>query len=375
MPRIVFVQSQVSQLDEPLYARLHQIAPASAAVVYWNDYGFSRTRTDPETGIVPDFFEPGRLDYPKQWIDSRTNGHQAVLSAVLALNPALVVLSDQPQAARLRLAIALRRRKIKVALRADKNQLSERPHTGVALLVERQIVQRAFDVLAPTSPLTARYYGWPSHRRTILSPYPTNERKFAPGGHVQAERRRVIRAELGIEPDMFVFVSATKFSARETPWELVECFAATAASSARVHLVALGDGPMLGEIRQACTERGVSRISFPGFVPFRNLQDYFFAADAYLHLVAVGPWEVSPQDALVAGLGVIATNNVGSAQVFLRGGLSRFLVPFGDRTTAAERMIEIASTPDIAAQFGPARARTLEYTVEATARRWLEVAA
>jgi len=372
MHRVVFVQSQVSQLDEPVYARMHEISPDATSVIYWNDYGFSRKRIDPETGVVPDFVEPGMSNYPRQWIDSRSADYKAILAAILALKPTIVVLSDQPQVVRLWLAVWLRHHGVRVALRVDKNHLSERPRAGLALLAERQLVQRTFDVLAPTSSLTSTYYGWPSHRQLILAPYPTNERKFAPHPAVRLARRGNIRDELGIPPGAFVFLSATKFSARESPWELIESFAATTAALPDVHLIALGEGPLLPEIKRAATERGLSRISFPGFVPFRVLQDYFFAADAYLHFVAVGPWEVSPQDALAAGLGLITTKNVGSAQVFLKGELARFLVPFGDRAAAAARIIELATERCCTERFAPARGRTSEYTVAACAQRWVD---
>lgn len=371
MASVVFVQCQVSQLDEPVYARMHEIEPQSVAVVYWNDYGFSRKWVDPEMGIVPVFSEAGVSEYPKTWIDRRAHGHKAVLAAVLAAKPRIAVLADQPQLARLRLATALRRHGIRVALRVDKNQLSEKPRHGATLAIERQFTRRVFDVLAPTSPLTNAYYSWPNTRPSVLSPYATNERKFSPGTDVQARKRAEVRASLGLAEEAFVFISATKFSPRESPWELVESYARVASAMRNVHLLALGDGPMLPEIKRACAERGIDRVTFPGFVPFCALQNYFFAADAFLHLVSVGPWEVSPQDALVAGLGLATTENVGSARVFLKGALQRFLVPFGDRALIAERMRELASNPDSPAWFAPARALTGDYTVDATARRWL----
>jgi glycosyltransferase involved in cell wall biosynthesis len=373
MPEIVFLQSQVSQLDQPVYARLHEIAPGKAGVVYWNDYGVLRRRVDPELGIVPDLVELDIPDYPWTWIDSRKGGYREVLDKVIASKPALVVLSDQRQIDRLRLALAIRRKGIKVALRSDKNYFSERPRSGLPLIAEQQFTRRTFDVMAPTSPLTLHYYNWPQHQPTVLSPYPTNEQKFSPRAEIKLQRRKTVRAELGISNDAFVFLSATKFSTRESPWELIESFAAMQTHCANVHLIAVGDGPMLSEIKQSCANRGITRVSFPGFVPFRELQNYFFASDVYLHLVSIGPWEVSPQDALVAGLGLVSTNNVGSANVFLKGELARFLVPFGDRASASARMTELVKTPNALEQFKPAKLLTEEYTVAATAMRWSEV--
>lgn len=372
MPRIVFLQCQVSQLDEPVYARMHALEPGCCAVVYWNDYGFERRRVDPEMGVVPDFRQADLSSYPRSWIDRRAQGREQVLGELMALDPRVVVLSDQPQLERLRLARALRKKSKRVALRVDKNHLSQKPRRGLALLAERQLTHRSFDLLAPTSRLTTEYYAWPASQPSLLFPYSTNEEKFTPAPRVKAEKRLAVRERLGIRSDAHVFVSATKFSARESPWELIESFARATAERTEMHLIALGDGPMRGDIERHCASVGLSNVSFPGFVPFRELPDYFFASDSLLHLVSVGPWEVSPQDALVAGLGVITTERVGSAQVFLQGPLRRFLVPFGDRRAAAERMCELAHLHDVAALFADARARTANHTVEATARRWIE---
>lgn len=375
MPRTVFVQCQVSQLDEPVYARMHAIDPDDCAVVYWNDYGFSRKHVDPEIGVVPDFIEEGTADYRKSWLDSRNNARAEVQAAVLALTPRVVVLSDLPQLDRLRLALALRRRDIKVALRVDKSHLSHRPRRGLELMAERLVVRQAFDILAPTSPLTSTYYAWPADRPCIPFPYTTNEQKFAPGADVRGARRREMRDRLGLATGSYVFLSAVKFVERESPWDLIRSFAKVAEFDPSVHLVALGDGPLLPEIKHYCFTQGLGRITLPGFVPFRELQDYFFAADTLLHLVAVGPWEISPQDALIAGLGLVASDKVGSAQVFLEGALHRFLVPLGKPDAAAERMRELASRNDTIDLFAEARARTRDYTVEACARRWVKVAA
>lgn len=371
MARIVFIQCQVSQVDEPVYARMHQIDPDSVAVLYWNDYGLSRRHADPETGVVPDFSET-MTDYPREWLDSRSRTSNDVVAAVRALKPALAVISDIPNRQRVKIATALRWSRIEVALRVDKNRYSRTANSGLRLAAERGLVRSAYDMLAPVSPLTNLYYAWPASRRSLLFPYTTNERKFSPAMDVREHARKEIRDRLGIGDDSFVFLSAAKFVERENPWAVVRCFERLAAERDNVFLIALGDGALHGEIREYCRTRGVRSVAFPGFVPFRELQDYFFAADAFLHLAAIEPWGISPQDALLAGLGLIVTDRVGSGQVFLDGELSRFVVPFGAEDAIVERMRELAARGgDGYERFLPARAKATDYTAEACARRWV----
>jgi glycosyltransferase involved in cell wall biosynthesis len=372
MTGLVVLQRQTSQLDSEVYARCHALKPGYCDVIYWNDYGFSRTQPDSELGIVPDLSEASTPVYPRLWLDRRVTNLSAVHAAITAKQPRLVIFSDIPTGQRLFLANKLRLQGIEVALRSDKNDLSETARIGASLALERAMVRYGYDVLAPVSPLTTAYYAWPARRRCVLFPYTTNEQKFIVDAAKRAERRSMIRAELGIDSNDHVFLSATKFVARERPADLVFSFIEVSRRNPRAHLVALGDGPLLAELRKTCAEQGVTRVHFPGFIPFRRLQDYFFAADTFLHLAAFGPWEVSPQDALAAGLQLVTSDKVGSGRMFLEGQLARFLVPLGDRTTAIARMVELSESDRFAALFAPARRRVAQYTASACAERLME---
>ncbi len=371
MPRLVFVQRQVSQLDEPVYAKIHQLDPLACAVVYWNDYGYRRRNIDPELGIIPDLSDSFEANYQKFWIDSREHRLDAVVSLLRSLAPRIVVVSDLPLRDRLYLARKMRACGSRIAFRTDKNCLSERAYTGSALAAERRVARFTYDILAPASPLTRAYYAWPKDKPCLPFPYTTNEDKFTCSSEERLRHRREIRERLGIGENVHLFLSATKFMERENPWSLIRSFEKVAAARADAFLVALGDGPQLAGIKAHVAAHRPHRIVFPGFVPFSRLQDYFFAADSFLHFAGVEPWGVSPQDALFAGLGLVTSDRVGAAQVFLQGELRRFLIRFDDDEAAAERMIELCDERDVAGLFAPARAKTQEYTAMACAHRWV----
>jgi glycosyltransferase involved in cell wall biosynthesis len=143
-----------------------------------------------------------------------------------------------------------------------------------------------------------------------------------------------------------------------------------AAQRPHAYLLALGNGPQFREIEHYCAAHTLDRVIFPGFIPFRDLQNYFFAADTFLHLAEREPWGVSPQDALIAGLALITSNRVGAGLIFLQGELARFVVPFDDAAAAVERMIELCDDAAGAALFAPARAKAGDYTVVSCAERW-----
>jgi glycosyltransferase involved in cell wall biosynthesis len=369
--RIVIVQRQVSQVDEPVYARINKLDPQSCSVIYWNDYGYARRNIDPELGIVPDLADNFEMEYPRFWIDSRKRGLSAVIHLMRELAPRAVVVSDIPIKDRLQLALALKTSRIKLVFRTDKNHLSERVNTGWRLAAERRVAYSAYDVLAPTSPLTTAYYAWPKNKRCLHFPYTTNEQKFSASPEERLRHRGAIRDRLGIAEDDYVFVSAAKFVDRENPWALIRSFEKVIRARTRAVLIAIGDGPQLAEIKAYVAKSGIQRVVFPGFIPFSQLQYYFFAADTLLHFAVIEPWGSSPQDALFAGLALITTDRVGAAQVLLEGSLRRFLIRPNDDATATERMIELCDSPDVKGLFSAARAKSQAYTAFACAQRWV----
>jgi glycosyltransferase involved in cell wall biosynthesis len=224
------------------------------------------------------------------------------------------------------------------------------------------------------SPLTNRYYAWPqASKRSIPFPYTTDCEKFAPGAEVQRRARERVRELLGIDERTYVFLAAAKFAERENPWAIIRSFEQLLDNDADVYLLALGDGPLFQDIRDYCVDQHIERIYFAGYVPFRDIQDYFFAADAFLHLAHCEPWGVSPQDALVAGLALITSQSVGSGRVFLTGALSRFLVPSTDILAASERMREIANKNFVSDSFSEAQHLAFNYGAEHCAHEWVDI--
>jgi glycosyltransferase involved in cell wall biosynthesis len=374
MPRILFVQRQVSQMDEPVYGLMHQLDPDSCFVFYWNNYGYRRAEVDPELGYVPDFDESEKSYYPREWIDERSSTWRDILRSINKRQPQLVVLSDIPLHDRLLLAASLRARSIKVAFRSDANHISPTARTGCRLFGERLLTHLFYNYLAPVSPLTNEYYAWPEDsKQSVLFPYSTDVKKFAPQTDVRLRGRTRVRDHLGISEGTHVFLAAAKFSERENPWAIIRSYERLYADGSDVYLLALGDGPLLKEIQNYCVDRHIERIHFPGYVPFRDIQEYFFAADTFLHFAHSEPWGVSPQDALVTGLSLITSHGVGSGEVFLTGALSEYLVDSTDVVTASQRMRAVADEHFVADTFSDAQSRAFTYSADNCARAFVSL--
>ncbi len=220
--------------------------------------------------------------------------------------------------------------------------------------------------------MTSEYYDWKPDRICAMFPYTTDQSAFCPTPTKRSAKRQEVRARHGIGPGTHVFLSVAKFVDRENPWFLIKSYERLRAPAKDIHLVAIGDGPLLKDVAAYSADRGL-KASFPGFVPFADLPQYFFGADTFVHFAKNEPWGTSPQDAILAGLNLIASKNVGSGAVFLTGALSRFRVDVTDPDSGAEAMSAVLSEGRIVA-FAAARQQVEEeYTVAATARRWSDV--
>lgn len=366
--KYLFVQRQPSQLDGPFYGELARRIPGASLVILFNNSGNQRQDVDPELGLTPVFPD---LDegYPTERIASGITGLINLLKLIAQLKPACVVVQDQAWREKLILALFCRIMKICIAMRSDKNAISGGARSGFPLWVERFLVKQ-FNILCPVSELTTTYYGWTEDRSVWLFPYCTSEKKFRPPDNL-VSARRVIRFSLKIPEDAFVFLTVAKFVDRENPRGAIDSFERVVVSYPKAWLLMVGAGPQLEEIRQHVSQKRIPNISFAGYVAYEALEQYHFAADVFLHLAKCEPWGTSAQDALVAGMGLITSNKVGSGVRHLGKTLSRFIVPINDVNGAIERMAELIALGKPQDLFEPARASVLDgFTTESLARQW-----
>ena len=368
--QIVSIHTDVSQLDDAVFDAwgAGQGEP-KIDLLFWNDYGLSRRHPDRELGVVPEFPTPEgkNPNVRRSWLDRRTVRMSELIQATLERRPRAVLLNDLDLKTKLRLSFALRRAGVSVGFRSDKNQLSLGARRGARQAFERLVYALSFDFFCPASRLAAKYYRWPKSRPQVLFPYATDVEKFS---SESADRLRpAIRQRLGLSPSSKMLLCVAKFVDREGVADVIKAYLSLPADVEDVDLVVVGAGPKEAEFRALAASAG-SRVKFVGYVPYAQLQDYFFAADVFVHLAHREPWGVSVSDALSAGLGVVASDAVGAAVELMDGDLARFVTPVGNVEAAATALRDALALPDIASSFEPAREMVLAtYSNVATARR------
>jgi len=134
-------------------------------------------------------------------------------------------------------------------------------------------------------------------------------------------------------------------------------------------LVILGEGRLRPELEELAQNLGIAdRVAFPGFVN----NPYAYMARASLFVLS-SAWEGSPNvltEAVALGRPVVATDCPSGPRELLQDGRYGPLVPVGDADKLAEAMLETLQHPLPPETIREAAA---EYTVENSARRYLEV--
>ncbi len=186
---------------------------------------------------------------------------------------------------------------------------------------------------------------------------------FSPG---RLRPRREARQALGLSPDAPVVGWIGRFTAEKDPIAFVDLVAHSTVAGTQA--VMLGEGPLLGEVRDRAESLGLApdRLITPGRVS--GAASYLEALDA---LVLTSKTEGTPMvllEAMAAGV-PIAAYAVGGIPDFLNGDNS-FITPAGDSASLAANVTLILSEPARAGERAARARETLERQFSPSA--WLD---
>ena len=199
-------------------------------------------------------------------------------------------------------------------------------------------MKRTYDLFLGVGSLTLDYlraFGVP-RERTGLFPYAVDVESFAERSRLSPEERAAFRERLGVPAEARVVLGLAKFNEREVPWDLLRAFARV--QDPDVWLVLAGDGPARPALESFA--RRLSRVRFPGYVPYPDLPALYAASDLFVHPAREERWGVSVQEALACGLPAVASSRVGAGYDLIEVGSNGFVYPAGDPERLAHRIGE-----------------------------------
>ncbi|MGB7282749.1 MAG: glycosyltransferase family 4 protein [Candidatus Acidiferrum sp.] len=209
-----------------------------------------------------------------------------------------------------------------------------------------------FSMLAAAGPRVDRMFAVSEDaRQSILNSHVIPRRKLftVPNG-INFDRFRLrepdltLRKSLGIPDDSFVFGNIGRLTEMKRPDILIDAFAKLSAEFPASHLLLVGDGPLMVELRnQAATLKIADRVHFTGFQP--KPEQYLGMLDVFVLTSRMEGMPLAVLEASASGIPVIASK-VGGLEEMSDGGRSILLYEFGDMDALLSGLRRLASQSD-----------------------------
>lgn len=184
---------------------------------------------------------------------------------------------------------------------------------------------------------------------------------------VQADRYRAQAASVSCRDKPIVFLYVGRLEPHKGIQDLLEAFADLSRKGEQSHLIIVGDGSMRGVTESAT--RAYPAVEYLGRLSGNALLHAYSRADVFVLPSRVEPWGLVINEAMAAGLPVIATDRVGCVDDLVRDGENGRIVPSACPLRLAEAMRTFIRQPDNVAAMGQTSRQMIStWTIEDEAR-------
>jgi len=197
------------------------------------------------------------------------------------------------------------------------------------------------------------HYGVPPSR-IFPVPYTVDNEYFLTHTARWRGQRHQVRESLGIPRQDVVFLFAAKMIPLKRPRQLVEAFAKSGPPHAAT-LLMVGDGPELRGVQQAASALNVeSKVRFVGFANQSEMPKYYAISDVMVRPDGIykGDWGLTVNEAMAAGLAVVASDQIGATTDLVKHGVNGVVVPFGHDDALAGALRDLARDPVTVREMG-----------------------
>ncbi len=155
---------------------------------------------------------------------------------------------------------------------------------------------------------------------------------------------------------------------------LLEAFTRVADKLNDATLSFVGAGPLKDELMARVEPRLRERVTFAGFHPVAELPPFFARADLFVLPSRHDGWGVVINQAISAGLPVVASDAVGAAAELVRADENGYVVPAGNAAALATAMLKVLESPETLTRMSQASRRLAEQIrPSAVVQRWVRL--
>lgn len=260
-----------------------------------------------------------------------------------------VVLYGYNDAGRVRILRWCRRRGIPCLLTSDSNVKLDRA-SGVKKFVKRLLVGfavRSMWGVMPFGSAGTEYFLKYGARKERVYRFPAEpdysviERTTQADADSAAER-------FGLRPGRRRIVFCGRLIEVKRLDTLLDAFNSIADKRPDWDLVVIGDGPLKDQLKARVRPDLATRVTWTGFLADApTIAAVYKGSDVLVLPSQFEQWALVVNEALAAGLAIITSDVVGSADDLLRPGVNGFTFPVGDAAELAEVLLEVTSAEKI----------------------------
>ena len=166
--------------------------------------------------------------------------------------------------------------------------------------------------------------------RIFSMPYTVDNARFTEGSRLSSMQRKKVRADLGVADNDPIVLYAAKLQARKRPDELLRAAARLKDRGVRFQVVMVGSGEMAAALVELATRLRLENIHFGGFVNQSILPQVYGAADVFVLPSENEPWGLAINEAMCAGLPIVASAEVGCVADLVQSGVNGQTFATGD---------------------------------------------
>jgi len=194
--------------------------------------------------------------------------------------------------------------------------------------------------------------------RFFRTSFTTYAEMFTEAADRHRKEREAIKKELGIRQEK-VLLFVGRFVWQKDIETAVRAFAAALPDIGDTAFLLVGDGPEVEKVK-AVAEPIRGNVYFGGFRQPEEMGSVFAIADALLLGSIAEPWGLVVNEAMAAGLAVIASDRVGCARDLVLPGRTGEIFPAGDEDSLAQALRDVLADASVAARMGQAGRRHLQ---------------
>jgi glycosyltransferase involved in cell wall biosynthesis len=266
-----------------------------------------------------------------------------VLTVVDREAPTLVLMAGHSDFTRMLLVGPLRRRSVPILHMSDANVFGLARGgmiKGALRCAYHALILRRFDGYVTMGTCGRAYYGLlgGGGRPTFLSPY---EPDYASIERPDAEADSRIARLMPLNPDRRRFL----YSGRLVGWKrvdlLVKAFVEVADRLPNWDLVVAGGGPDMAALQSMVPEAMRGRVVFTGFLQMGEVRSCYRACHVLVHPSNWEPWALVINEAVAAGMAIVATHVTGAAVELVRHRVNGLLVRPDSQLDLSDALLQL----------------------------------